>query len=406
MRKIIYVWNYREWGGAQIYYLSLMKAAKPAYSISAVIPSDSDPKILQYLDTLGIRVEFTEPAMQTVSPAGFFGKLSHRFRVFRSESRLVDRILSSDDLANAIVHIDLGFWLSFRALSSLCRRTNVFVTQHTALADPGGIRALLWRIKGKLISRSPNFHVLASNYDAKNSLKPFLAASKFNDIRVTYSGLEPDEFTFVSNKAITKSAIGARYALAPDRPLLMTVGQFIDRKGCWVLLESLKRLRVNGEQFQFVWLGTSPPDTITHDRIISYGLGDAFRLMDGVEIGPTRHELLSLLSVADMFVLASLAEGLPIALVEAMALGLPCIATEVGAINEAIDNGASGLLVQAGDAQKLAEAIRRLLHDPESRKTFGTAARVVAFEKFNQQKTAEKTVRIYDNVVENKRLDV
>src|SRR5437762_7864321 len=125
MRKIIYVWNYREWGGAQIYYLSLIKAAKQAYSISALIPSDSDIKILQYLDAVGVPVEFTPPARPSVSPPGLFRKLFHRIIVFRSENRLADRILARDDLANTIVHIDLGFWLSFVALFRLCRKTNV-----------------------------------------------------------------------------------------------------------------------------------------------------------------------------------------------------------------------------------------------------------------------------------------
>jgi len=397
MRKIIYVWNYREWGGAQIYYLSLMKAAKPAYAISALMPSDSDQKILQYLSAMAIPVEFTERALPALSPPRIFRKLSHRLSVFRSESRLVDRILSRNDLANTIVHIDLGFWLSFRALSRLCRRTNVFVTYHTELTDPGGLRGLVWRVKGKLISRSPNFHVLASNEHAKNSLKSFLSTSKSNDIKVTYTGIEPDELGNASRETPTKAAKCERYALATDQPLLMSVGQFIERKGCWVLLESLKRLRADGEQFQFVWLGTSQPGAGVQEQIRGYGLGDAFRLMDGEEIG-ARQDLLSLLSVADIFVLASLREGLPIALVEAMALGLPCIATDVGAIPEAIDHEASGLLVPAGDADKLAEAVRRLLLHPETCKMFGRAARTVAFEKFNQKKTAEETVRIYDNI--------
>ena len=398
MRQIIYSWNYREWGGAQIYYLSLMKEAKKTYSVSALIPSDSDPKILQYLEALEIPVEFTDPAPPVTNPKGSIRKASHRLKVFRSENRLASRILARGDLENTIVHIDLGFWQSFRALSRLCRKTNVFVTQHTALNRLGGIRGLSWQLKGKRVSRFQTFLVLASNHDAKNSLKPFLAAAKFSDIRVTYSGFEPEEFDRVSRETTSKAEICERYSLPVDRPLLMAVGQFIERKGCWVLLDSLKILRSEGQDFQFVWLGTSPPNAAMRDRIDRYGLGDTFRLMDGEEIGPTRHDLLSLLSIADVFVLASFREGLPIALVEAMALGLPCIATNVGAIPEAIDHDAAGLLVPAGDPDKLAEAIKTLIDDPETRKMFGTAARAIAFEKFNQKTTAEQTLRIYDNV--------
>lgn len=397
-RRIIYVWNYREWGGAQIYYLSLMKAAQAGYSISVIIPSDSDPKILQYLGSMGVAVEFTDPALPPVSPPGFFKKISHRFSVFLSEHRLADRILSRDGLEDTIVHIDLGFWLSFRALRRLCQRTTVFVTQHTALTDPGGIRGALWRRNGKRMSRLPNFIVLASNNIAKTSLQKFLSREKFDSIRVTYTGLEPDEFEGLVDPRISRDAVFERYSLVHGRPLLITVGQFVERKGCWVVLDSLKQLRDQGEEFQFLWLGTSELDNTTLDRIYAYSLGADFRFFSAAVIGATRHNLLGLLGIADIFVLASLIEGLPIALVEAMGLGLPCVASNVGAIPEAIDDDVSGLLVPPGDAAKLTHAIRSLMHDEESRRMFGTAAKAIAFEKFNQKTTAEETVRIYDNV--------
>lgn len=422
MRRILYVWNYREWGGAQIYFLSLMREALRGKQwaegggqcqVSVIVPEDSDARLLGYLDELGVEVEFSEAAPPVMNPVGAVNKLRYRAKMFASENRLVGRVLKALDAGEAgyhpvredaatppnhggefqaIVHIDLGFWQSYRALARLCRRADVFVTQHTALVDPGGVRGLAWRWNGKSISRFRTFHPLASNRSAAESLRPFLSPEKYDEMTVTYSGFEPDEF---ADLEVSKAAICERYSLPQNMPLIMAVGQFIERKGCWVLLESLKKLRKDGEEFQFVWLGTSPLGTDDVGRVDAYGLGASFRFMSAEEIGPTRRDLLSLLGCADIFVLPSFREGLPIALVEAMALGLPCIASNVGAIPEAIVDDASGLLVEAGDADALAAAIKTLIHDDETRRMFSTAAKAIAYEKFDQQATARETLKIY-----------
>ena len=125
MRQIIYAWNYREWGGAQIYFMSLMKAAKKAFRVTALIPADSEPKILQYLRSLEIPVEFLPPSPLLNKQKDLIGKLKLRFTILRSENKLVANILSRKDLADTIVHIDLGFWQSFLTLARLCLKTNV-----------------------------------------------------------------------------------------------------------------------------------------------------------------------------------------------------------------------------------------------------------------------------------------
>jgi glycosyltransferase involved in cell wall biosynthesis len=426
MTKIIYVWNYREWGGAQIYFLALIRelrsrqqsAVGPQPVVSVVVPEDSDARVLEYLGELGVAVEFCDPAPPTVGPErGFLKKLRHRVRVFSSENRLVTSVLrlleetaddtyspDTRDCCPTVLHVDLGFWQSYRALWRLCHSANVFVTQHTALVDPGGIRGAIWRWKGRQMSRRPTFVILASNNSAKNSLRPFLTAEKFDSIRVTYTGIDPNEMAAVGDDDAVQA--GRPRSSRREAPLVMTVGQFIERKGCWVVLEALRKLRDAGEDVRFVWLGTSALDTAAVERISSYHLGNRFRFLSADEVGPARHDLLNLLATADIFVLASLIEGLPIALIEAMALGLPCIASRVGAIPEAIDHDVSGLLIGPGDAEALADAIRTLIHDEKTRRMFGTAARAIAFEKFDQQKTAEETVEIYNNLLENIRLGV
>jgi glycosyltransferase involved in cell wall biosynthesis len=95
-------------------------------------------------------------------------------------------------------------------------------------------------------------------------------------------------------------------------------------------------------------------------------------------------------------VLPSLQEGLPIALVEAMALARPCIASGVNAIPEAITDESNGLLVTPGDPVALREAIERLLSDSEARACLGEAARVTAYEKFDESRIAGRMLELYE----------
>lgn len=398
MRQIIYAWNYREWGGAQIYFMSLMKEAKRSYAVTALIPADSEPKILQYLKSLEIPIEFLLHESPSKTRNGLIGKFTKRIAILRSENRLVRDILARNNLAETIVHIDLGFWQSFISLVRLCMKTNVFMTVHTGLPNYTGWRKWRWMIKGKILSRFSSFHLLASNQEAKDSLKQYIELDKFRQVEVTYSGIDPDEITNVKKNLPAKTEILKRYRLAENTPIIMTVGQFIERKGCWVLLESLKQLNGAGIDFLFVWLSTTFPGAETLKRIETYGLGDSFRLMDAEEIGQTRDDLLTLLSAADIFILASFQEGLPIALIEAMALELPCIATNVNAIPEALINGKTGILVQPNDSIQLLNEIASLLNSPQQREILGAEAKKIAFEKFNSKITAERTMKLYDEV--------
>ena len=93
------------------------------------------------------------------------------------------------------------------------------------------------------------------------------------------------------------------------------------------------------------WLGTGELSFEQKRQVDSYKLNGRFFYLSGDDIGPNRSDLLSLIKVADLFVLPSLEEGLPVALIEAMALAKACISTETGAIPEAIAQGRTGWLV-------------------------------------------------------------
>jgi glycosyltransferase involved in cell wall biosynthesis len=97
--------------------------------------------------------------------------------------------------------------------------------------------------------------------------------------------------------------------------------------------------------------------------------------------GP-RRDVPDLLARSDVFALASRSEGGPISILEAMAAGLPVVASDVGGVRELVADGATGLLVPAGDPDALAAALQRLRADPELRRRLGAAGRERVAERF------------------------
>lgn len=124
-------------------------------------------------------------------------------------------------------------------------------------------------------------------------------------------------------------------------------------------------------------------------------------------LGPVVGEAkVELLGNADGFVLPSLAEGLPMALLEAMAAGLPVVVTTVGAMPEVIEDGRQGYLVAPADARALADALDRLAADPKLRSSMGELARADCEAKFGVERTVERLSAIYHDLVpQNQRHD-
>ena len=111
------------------------------------------------------------------------------------------------------------------------------------------------------------------------------------------------------------------------------------------------------------------------------GLGDRLRLLG------YREDVAALLAAADIFVLPSHFEGLPMSVIEAMLCGLPVVATDIRGPREQVVEGDTGLLVPMGDAGALRDAIARLAADPDLRHRMGEAGRDRAVELFDETKT-------------------
>jgi glycosyltransferase involved in cell wall biosynthesis len=147
---------------------------------------------------------------------------------------------------------------------------------------------------------------------------------------------------------------------------LLTIGRIDVEKNPLLVVDALAELdRRHPGRFSLTWIGRGPLEDEVRARAESLGVADLLTLRGYVPFGP---ELLNLYRDADLFVHVSWTEGVPQVLIEALACGTPIVATAVGGVPSALDQGQAGLLVPPGDAVALVDAIEKLIDDPQLRR--------------------------------------
>jgi glycosyltransferase involved in cell wall biosynthesis len=365
-----------------------MREAVKHRPVLAILPKGSDPQLTDILRKHSIEYKFL-PQFRNIGPAfSLREKLVRHRDKFYSEWQLIS-FLGKYDLKNSVLHIDLAPWNSMLTLCYLCAKSGqVFITMHNRIAAESSLRRSLWKMKLAVISRFSNFHILASNSDAKEDLRKIAPEKLIDDIEVTYTSVNPAEIDETLAEDIDRGALREQFGLAGEKLTVLCVGQFVERKGRWVFLEAAKKVRDSGHDVQFAWLSNSKPTEDDLKRVASYGLGDSFQLITSDRIGRERGDVLRMYRLGDIFVLPSFVEGLPIALLEAMAMKLPSVSTNVNGIPEAIIDGETGRLVEAGDSGALAAAIADLVQDEEQRKLLAENGRRIVLEKFDEREAA------------------
>jgi glycosyltransferase involved in cell wall biosynthesis len=181
-----------------------------------------------------------------------------------------------------------------------------------------------------------------------------------------------------------------RAELVCGRPgfVALVIARFHEQKGHAYLLEAAARV----PDVTFVLAGDGPLRPEMERRARELGVAERC-----VFLGE-RDDVSRLLATADLFVLPSLFEGLPLSVLEAMAARRPIVASAVGGTDEAIEPGVSGLLVPPRDARALADAIARLRDDPALAKRLADAARRRVEREFGAHVTAGAVMRVYDAV--------
>jgi colanic acid/amylovoran biosynthesis glycosyltransferase len=172
--------------------------------------------------------------------------------------------------------------------------------------------------------------------------------------------------------------LGIRPELLPERTShgrgdllqIIMVGRLVPTKGPLLLLQAIERVRDNGIAVSLTLVGDGPERPDLEAYIRNHEMRDIVTLTGALNHDQTLFRV----AAADLFVLASFAEGIPVSLMEAMALGVPCISTYIAGIPELIESGRDGILVPAGSVHDLTEAILRLARDSGLRRRLAEAA--------------------------------
>jgi glycosyltransferase involved in cell wall biosynthesis len=182
-----------------------------------------------------------------------------------------------------------------------------------------------------------------------------------------------------------------RSVLAPDdgTPVVLTVARLDGQKGITHLLDAISAM----PRASFAIAGDGPNRAALEARAASLGLNDRVRFLGH------RQDVPSLLAASDLFVLPSLYEGLPLSVLEAMAAGVPVIATAIGGTDEVVRDGETGTLVQPADAGALASAIARTLADRERASRLALAARSLVAREYSVPAMVRAVSRLYDELL-------
>jgi L-malate glycosyltransferase len=280
----------------------------------------------------------------------------------------------------SVFHAHLSWPLSCKyglLAAKVARVPAVVASAHTRLE----IRESLRR-QPKLIAPLVDRYLPVSNAVAMQLRDEFgIPAGK---LEVVHNGIDTARWTSTRDTSLRMQLLG-NYS----GPLVMTVARLDQGKGHRDLFEAARAL----PDAVFVLVGDGPNRASLEAAARELGVSDRIRLLGA------RQDVPSLLACADLFALPSLSEGLSVCLLEAMAAGVPIVATNIGGNDEVLEDGRTGLLVPPASPAPLAEAIRRLSGDPDLAGRLVFAARTTVESRFTSRRMVQRVTAVYDELL-------
>jgi len=296
-------------------------------------------------------------------------------------------------------HLSSGYGL-LKALKKQGSSKPFIHTVHGVLADEyqqakqNGYQSFRGRIANQFIRRLAKLEgetaknatliVTISKYSLANMQK-YYDVDKAK-VRIVPNGVDTEKFKPIENQQATKLQFGL-----DDKPIVLFVGSLIPRKGLHFLVEAAKKVVKQQADAKFVIVGDGPLKNQLMSNLDKANLSGNFTFLSGL----SEAALVAVYSCADAFVLPSIQEGQGIVLLEAQASAKPVVAFDVGGVNEAVLRGETGLLVNRGNSDELADALLKLLSDKSLRERMGACGRRFVVDNFTWDICAEKMLAVY-----------
>lgn len=221
--------------------------------------------------------------------------------------------------------------------------------------------------------------VLAIGTYARSQLMKLSPPSSWHKFDVCPLGVDPQRFQPVEPRE------------RPQPPEVICVGRLVPAKGQHILVQAIAKLRNGGTEVRLRLVGDGPDRPSLERQVAELGLADRVIFEGAVNLDQVQ----ALYRNADIFALASFAEGIPIVLMEAMAMEIPCVTTRITGIPELIRDGIDGILVAPSDDDELADAIARLARDPALRRRIGRAGRERVIDKYHLGRNTERLAETF-----------
>ena len=257
--------------------------------------------------------------------------------------------------------------------------------------DPWTKRAAVYALE-RIAATCSDAELVQNPEDVETLARVGVPRSK---LRLLGNGIDLDRFDPDRTGTARRAAVRAELGAGPDDVVVGAVGRLVREKGYREVFEAAARLRELAPKVRVVVAGPADPEK--RDGLTAADLDAARRA--GVTFLGLRADIEDVYAAMDLYVLASYREGFPRSAMEAAAMGLPVVATDVRGCRQVVDDGCTGLLVPVRDPRALADAVAWLATDSDARARMGPAARDKARREFDQQRVIELTLGVYSELL-------
>ena len=279
-----------------------------------------------------------------------------------------------------------------RVAGRLTRVPLIVNTQHGLYAQPSDTWKRRWPVYAvERVASAFGDVELVQNIEDVDTLTQTLHIPR-RKVRLLGNGVDLRRFDPTSVPTDAARSLRRQWGAGDDDVVCCIVGRLVREKGIVELLEAAHVLSSRGVASKFVVIGPVDPDK--SDAIDQAMLDRAAN--DGVVLLGQRSDMAECYAASDVFVTASWREGLPRAAMEAAAMGLPMVATDIRGNRQVMIDGETGLLVPVRAAAGLVDAVATLVADPQRRAEMGAAATRLAHVEFDQQRVIERTLAAYE----------